>query len=91
MAGGKPLSVGFLRWNPCLCFCHYSLSVYVGGDRHRNRKCQRDDDNEDKNKAGHFFSVPPSPIQPESQRASSGVFKEPSVGQEAGGSGCGCS
>lgn len=67
----KPLPVRFLRWNPCFCFRHYSLSVCVGADRHRNRKCQRDDDNDDKNKAGHFFSVPPSPLHPVSQRASS--------------------
>lgn len=68
VAGGKPLSVRFPRWNPCLCFCHYSLSVYVGGDRHRNRKCQRDDDNEDKNKAGHFFFQ--SHLAPSNQKAS---------------------
>ena len=67
VAGGNPLSVRFLRWNPCLCFCHYSLSVYVGGDRHRNRKCQRDDDNEDKTKAGQFFQ---SHLAPSSQKAS---------------------
>lgn len=44
VAGGKPLAVGFLRWNPCLCLCHYFKCV--GEGRHQNRKCQRDGDNE---------------------------------------------
>lgn len=50
----KPRPVTFLCGNPCFCSCHYSLRR-VEESRHRNRKCQRDDDKGNKNKAELFF------------------------------------
>lgn len=86
----KPRPVKFLCWNPCLCFCHYSLRVCVGEGRHRNRKCPRVGDREDDNKAG-LFPVPPSPRHPEGPRAACCLYKAQSVEQEAGSSGGGSS
>lgn len=63
MSGGrKSRPVTFLCGNPCFGVCHYSLRR-VEESRHRNRKCQRDDEEQDKNGRTFFQSHLASSIQ----------------------------